>query len=223
MQLFGFWEIKLRNSPFSWYFLNLYQVSICRVHQYMQSNKILRIHKRVMLEPLEILTASFLYSTDIHPVAQDRSSIHSINLVYRNTDEECFNYNWTHTVFCGRIHNNHSCTAKGLVKTHTRTLQQRPIGGNYCSYTLSNSLGRCTDKNMTVAKNTAWLKLVDHGYVPLKGRLSTSWESDAPIHTLTLCTHAPLAEAGMTGNCLIRAAQRALCPVSSRSVSRHCC
>lgn len=156
MLLFGFWEIKLRNLPFSWYFFCLYQVSNCRVHQYMQPNKILSVHKRVMLQPLEILTVSFLYSTDIHPVPQDRSSIHSGNLVYRNIDEQGLA---TTKLMLSSVAGSRTTThvlPRVWLKTHTYTLQQRPTSGNQCNKTPSHSLGRRTFKNMTGAKNVAW-------------------------------------------------------------------
>lgn len=156
MLLFGFWEIKLRNLPFSWYVFYLCQVSNCRVCQYTQSNKILSVHKRVMLQPLEILTVSFLYSTDIHPGAQDRSSIQSVNLVYRNIDEQCLA---TTKLMLSSVAGSITTTPvlpRVWLKTHIYTLQQRPTSGNRCNNTPSHSLGRHTFKNMTVAKNVAW-------------------------------------------------------------------
>lgn len=100
-----------------------------------------------------MMTVSFLYSTDIHPVAQDRSSICSINLVYRNTDERCLAVTKLMlSSMAGAI-----ATTRALprvwFKTHTDTLQQRPTSGNECNKTPSHSLGRNIYKNMTRAAN----------------------------------------------------------------------
>lgn len=99
------------------------------------------------------MTVSFLYSTDIHPAAQNTSSIHAINLVYRNTDEWCLAVTKLMlSPMAGAIAT--TCVLPRVwFKTHTYILQQRPTSGNERNNTPSRSLGRNTYKNMTSAAN----------------------------------------------------------------------
>lgn len=156
MLLFGFWEIKFRNLPFSWFFY-LCNMSNCKEYQYMQSNKILSIHKRVTLLFAEMMTMSFLYSTDIHSVAKDRSSIRSINWVYRNTGERCLAVTKLMLSSMAEAIATTCVLPRVWFKRHTDTLQQWSTTGNEHNAP-SRTLGRNTYRNMTRAANkVAWL------------------------------------------------------------------
>lgn len=111
------------------------------------------------------MTVSFLYSTDIHPVAQNRTSIRSINLVSRNTDERCLAVTKLMlSSMAGAIAT--TCVLPRVwFKTHTDTLQQRPTSGNERNDTPSGSLGR----NTWQGQPTRWLDS------------KTSWPWPCPI------------------------------------------
>lgn len=127
---------------------------------------------------MEMMTVSFLYSTDIHPVAQSRSSLPSVSFIYWNREEWCLAVtelmlssmagSISTTCMLPRVwFNTHLYSGKECTKLPLAAWGEMNTGAQQGQPTM----------------RPRWLC-----YIPWKGRLFTSCE--APTHTLSICTPA---------------------------------